>query len=1313
MASSPEKPTHESQTKFVELVDAFDEAWHGEEKPIIEIFLDRIEPGRRAELLVELLAIEWEYRLKRKHAISWPEYAKRFPEAADWMERHWCEVLASLRPPANGEKAAQTSKGRNGTEGDGGGNFRIDGVWARGGIGEVLLAWDRTLRRQVAVKIIQADIAGDHDIRRRFRREAEVIGSLEHPGIIPIYCFGQFGNREPYYAMRLVKDGETLEARIARAFRQTRDETEPTEKAASWDRDTIGYATIAGASLAPTLLGDGVTQPTVTGTKQKRPSAITDDRRRSIAPEAIEVRFLLERFLMLADTVAFSHDRGVIHRDIKPANVILGPFGETFLVDWGLALLEQPGDAHGEENSEFGTFSDSTFQNRSTATGSMKGTPAYCPPEQARNLPCGRACDVYSLGATLYHIMLGCPPRDGHGSESDAVEAAKENRFVQPRLVRRDLDKAMEAIILKAMATLPRNRYATAKELGEDVRRWMADERVHAWNEPRSRTLSRFARRHRKAARILALASVATVAIGLKLHDRFRDLEERERMNQIELNSAALLVTQRDFVKLAAEAEDAIERRNPNWSAQVDSLLNSMKSMRIAHPRAVYPSVERLIIARNAYSDLARSALPKVSTGMTASEIVPYPQGDRLFVAEFKKSIIHSTAHVKLVDTTAGAVVWHGQARMQTHFEQDGFRSMAVSPDGQWLVAGTRYGQIFVWHVEIKPGPAKPENPALAWNAHDGKEVARLVWPAQRPGASERFYSMGALDQIASWDWTAIELAMRQGKAHEPIVPKAQRTTEHRVHDIVHAPNLAPDDSPWLVVSEGSVVRLLDPESLKDSDRAAPIDIGEPAQLACHPSGLIVVAKSRSVALTNPMTGSIVRELSDPQIGQAHRGQVHCLRITDDGQYAITYSGDEMDRRLKMWNLHDPRDLVRLFRPGASSFDIAVCLQERDGGDGAPRLWLSDERSIVPFDLVEPTAHLVAGVAPGALRGMAAVDAETPRFATIAEQARPGRSEVTVYDATNQIPILKHAFDSPPSGADFDLAFSTDGRDLAISARGQPLRILRNVDRPNAFREVVVDAAREDSLVRFDDAGALIGYLDEKEKITVLPPGSERLDDPGRRDFSDIGAQSSGLGTNYALTTHARRLYAGGRDGAVRVWNTEPGAPNLKAFRSWRAGAAPIFCTAISGDGKWLVCGTQSGALHVIDTASVTLTPANSVPDAHADIVTSVALATFDDTGTHWVIASGCQSGTIRLWKLDAATGEISPLASLTDLPRTIRRLSFLSRPEPTLLIYAEGQFGLTAWSIRQVLRFVDDGAGRPIRDTLTASKTKFAPAAP
>lgn len=343
------------------------------------------------------------------------------------------------------------------------GRFRIIRSHAAGGLGDVFVAHDEELNRSVALKQIQARFAADALSRSRFLVEAEITGGLEHPGIVPVYGLGADDAGRPYYAMRFIR-GDSLHDAIRRFHEaDERSDRDPSER-----------------SLA--------------------------------------LRELLTRFVSVCLAIEYAHSRSVLHRDLKPSNIMLGKYGETLVVDWGLAKpvgkpLREP---IVDETPLVPMGSDTSSQ---TQLGEAVGTPAFMSPEQAagRVDEVGAASDVYGLAATLYMLLTGKPPfaRDEREAEPRPVlERVKDGDFLRPSAVNRRVPPALEAICLKGMSRRAEDRYQSPKQLASDLENWLADEPVAAFQEPLAARLRRWAKRHRTLVSV-ALASLITSVIRL------------------------------------------------------------------------------------------------------------------------------------------------------------------------------------------------------------------------------------------------------------------------------------------------------------------------------------------------------------------------------------------------------------------------------------------------------------------------------------------------------------------------------------------------------------------------------------------------------------------------------------------------------------------------------------------------------------------------------------------------------------------------------------------------------------------------------
>jgi serine/threonine protein kinase len=351
---------------------------------------------------------------------------------------------------------------------------------ARGGLGSVYSATERNLHRRVAVKFILHKLVDDRESCDRFLQEAEVTARLEHPGVVPLYGIGSADNGQLFYYMRFI-DGVTLDQAIKEHF-------------------------------------------------------VADDLTLREAGVDLEFRRLLNSFVSVCKTIAYAHNRGIVHRDIKPQNVMLGRFGETIVVDWGLAVPVVRDDrfrASGEATLKPQSPSPSDASSRTPA-----GTPSYMSPEQLSGLVPTPSTDIYSLGATLYKILTGEPPFR-HPNPHELKQMVLEGRVIRPRSLRRSVPYALEAICLKAMSSQPALRYDTALDLAQDIENFLADAPVRAYSEPVTSRIARWSRRNRTATHIafaamlgiLVISGLASVWLGrLAQQEQIaREIAERER----------------------------------------------------------------------------------------------------------------------------------------------------------------------------------------------------------------------------------------------------------------------------------------------------------------------------------------------------------------------------------------------------------------------------------------------------------------------------------------------------------------------------------------------------------------------------------------------------------------------------------------------------------------------------------------------------------------------------------------------------------------------------------------------------------------
>ncbi len=579
--------------------DAFEEAWRTGRSPRIEDCLAHADEADRAALLGELLGLELELRCNRGDRPDSSEYLARFPADAGLVEAafagaSWhsgenatgpregdrsaegsdseapgssladaCESLfqdmvaqsssqseverrgdigepedlcipnGRCPVPPGEPRAARPGERRTPTRRDSSARLQVLGEVARGGMGAILRGHDTRLGRDLAIKVLLDAHEGNPTIARRFIVEAQITGQLQHPGIVPIYELGILSDRRPYFAMKLVE----------------------------------------GGTLAALLKGR------------------TD-------PAQDQVRFLAI-FQQVAQTVAYAHSRGVVHRDLKPSNIMVGSFGEVLVMDWGLArALREPElspDATARDNPDRQRGVVTTVRNLAgddwTVAGSIIGTPAYMPPEQARGEVerLDERCDVFALGSILCEILTGRPAYtgrssreimlrareadhseararlDGCGADGDLVSLVHDCLAVD--LGERARDAAAVAARLAAYTESLQERIRRA-ELGRAAEQARAEEARRTAAEAQAKALAE--RRARRLTGALLASVLALTALGVGVY-AWSVRQRQERLERV-----GVLAEKAESQYLHAMSEPAAD---PLAWQRIDSVLEQAEAL--------------------------------------------------------------------------------------------------------------------------------------------------------------------------------------------------------------------------------------------------------------------------------------------------------------------------------------------------------------------------------------------------------------------------------------------------------------------------------------------------------------------------------------------------------------------------------------------------------------------------------------------------------------------------------------------------------------------------------------------------------------
>ncbi len=363
-----------------------------------------------------------------------------------------------------------------------------------GGMGVVHDVWDPVLRRSLARKELRSAQTVDGELSpgqlralRRFVEEAQVTAQLDHPGVVPVHELGLDAQGRVYFTMKLVR-GEELRA----VFRKV----------------------VSGEDDWNLTRAIGVLQ-------------------------------------RVCETVAFAHERGVVHRDLKPANVMVGRFGETYVMDWGLAILRGRVPESSKTRVET-VLSDSDAANAlRTREGTVVGTLLYLSPEQARGVQAqvGPHSDVYAVGAMLYELLAGHPP---YG----APDASREPEVVLQRILdgppepidSRDRPPELVAICEKAMAYDARERFASMGQLAEELRAYLENRVVKVYQTGALAEFRKWVTRNRgTAASLLGLLLVFVSGVGLLGWKEQQRADEASRNRELATQKANAELRRRDI----------------------------------------------------------------------------------------------------------------------------------------------------------------------------------------------------------------------------------------------------------------------------------------------------------------------------------------------------------------------------------------------------------------------------------------------------------------------------------------------------------------------------------------------------------------------------------------------------------------------------------------------------------------------------------------------------------------------------------------------------------------------------------------------
>ncbi|MCA9136674.1 MAG: serine/threonine protein kinase [Planctomycetales bacterium] len=495
---------------------AFVDAWKdAQQPPDLKEFLtgDHGSDDIRDLLVGELVKLDLEFREALDASLDEEAYVSQLPEYREAIHQAFHRSDAGIEETKfidGGKPAGADLIHRRAS--DPNARYRPTKLHARGGLGAVYRARDQELNRIVALKEILPEHSDKPQFQEKFLFEAEITGALEHPGIVPVYGLGRYSDKQPYYAMRFIR-GQSFGDRI-RAFHE----------------------------------------------HNRSPNASTYYDR--------EFRALLRRLSDACNAMHFAHEHGVLHRDLKPDNVMLGDYGETLVVDWGLAKqIESRGEDAPLPNEETLLGMRGRDDSSKTRQGAIVGTPMYMSPEQAmgRVEDLDGRTDIYSLGAILFYIVTG--ERPVHGKTSvDVIQNVRVGKIRHVHDVAPSAPGALASICRKAMSLDANDRYATAIEFSDDIERWVNDELViaHADHESVLERSGRLIRRYRSWTIAGAVSMIAIALVAVSAAFLVNRAREQERVAKLQADQH-----KRDAVERYRQSREAID----TWLVQSSDAL--------------------------------------------------------------------------------------------------------------------------------------------------------------------------------------------------------------------------------------------------------------------------------------------------------------------------------------------------------------------------------------------------------------------------------------------------------------------------------------------------------------------------------------------------------------------------------------------------------------------------------------------------------------------------------------------------------------------------------------------------------------------
>ena len=835
---------------------------------------------------------------------------------------------------------------------------------------------------------------------------------------------------------------------------------------------------------------------------------------------------LLHHFVDLCNAVAYAHSRGVVHRDLKPANVMIGEFGETVVLDWGLAKVRGKEDIRGRElEKEVKLLQDAGAGH--TVDGSAIGTPAYMSPEQADGAiaEIDERSDVWSLGAVLFELLAGRPPYEG-ATPFEIIGKVLKDPAPAVREFETRVPKELAAVTMKALERDKSRRYDSARELASEIDAYLSGGRIRAYEYSSWELISSFVKRNRAASVATGLLMLLVVASAVGLYDAYR--REGQERARAQANEAAARAQEK-------EARDRELESELNLATALGEKANRL----LADKRTLEA---RLYAAASLVHNPANPKGPRFTPGFEDehADSVELRAGALSTIFQAKqRSLLHSEVHRSVdigVELPAASIVWpkpdrwwvltggiirRGDRSGKLHdvIKADArLTALTAEPGGDRLVAGGEDGIVRVY------------------DSATGREQKRFVGPKaivrSVAFANERETVVAAYDNGAIRTWRTEDAragweAMREGQVVTRLIS-------------------SPDGT---LVASGTSDAEVAVWDARTGRQIATFATGRwTTWMAFSPDSrwLASVNGEMTVSIIDLRARSLLHSISLPD-------QSYGLAFSTDGRVLITGANDGV---IRLWNVRNGRlldaarahggGLTFALAPGGGKELVSM------GSDKRVRLWSVDtQRSRSSLDCNDGDVSAAAASPDGARLALGGWG-----------------PSVCIWELATTKRVEKFPGNPPIT---WSVGYSPDGRTLALGGQGQGLVFrdlasgsTRSIAAPQPEADVVfLNGGREVVIAAYDESGVRVLDIDSGREV---------------RSFDGFKA--------IAVSPDERLLATSRQSAQTKLFVYELSSGKLLFERE--ANEDAMWVAAFSPDGRWLATGGKLGSVLVWDTKTFT-----------------------------------------------------------------------------------------------------------------------------